>query len=124
MVQQAERPKGGGTPIEGVFARIADTHQTHLEQMSRLDHAYQEMQARMLQALSGAAVAQPVRISERQFTREQLEIHASGRISTIFGSHFAAQDEYVRQVRMPEPPLLLVDRVTSLEGEPLSMGRG
>ncbi|HUP22947.1 MAG TPA: beta-ketoacyl synthase N-terminal-like domain-containing protein, partial [Thermoanaerobaculia bacterium] len=58
------------------------------------------------------------------FDRAQLEVHASGRISEIFGPHFAAQDAYARQVRMPEPPLLLADRVTGLDAEPGVRGTG
>jgi acyl transferase domain-containing protein/3-hydroxymyristoyl/3-hydroxydecanoyl-(acyl carrier protein) dehydratase/1-acyl-sn-glycerol-3-phosphate acyltransferase len=58
------------------------------------------------------------------FTREQLEIHASGRISEIFGPAFAGQDGFHRQVRMPKPPLLLADRVTGLDAEPASMKLG
>jgi acyl transferase domain-containing protein/3-hydroxymyristoyl/3-hydroxydecanoyl-(acyl carrier protein) dehydratase/1-acyl-sn-glycerol-3-phosphate acyltransferase len=58
------------------------------------------------------------------FGRRELEIHAGGRISEIFGPRFAAQDGYERQVRMPLPPLLLADRVTGLDAEPASMGKG
>lgn len=58
------------------------------------------------------------------FDRRDLEIHAGGRISEIFGPRFAAQDGYERQVRMPLPPLLLADRVTGLLAEPASMGKG
>jgi 3-hydroxymyristoyl/3-hydroxydecanoyl-(acyl carrier protein) dehydratase len=58
------------------------------------------------------------------FTREQLEVHAGGRISELFGPEFAFQDGFDRQVRMPMPPLLLADRVMSLDAEPLSMGKG
>ena len=64
------------------------------------------------------------RPSGARFTRAQLEIHADGRISEIFGAAFAGQDGYVRQVRMPRPPLLLADRVTAIEGAPGSMGKG
>jgi acyl transferase domain-containing protein/3-hydroxymyristoyl/3-hydroxydecanoyl-(acyl carrier protein) dehydratase/1-acyl-sn-glycerol-3-phosphate acyltransferase len=56
--------------------------------------------------------------------RAQLEILASGKVSDIFGPLFAQQDGYARQVRMPEPPLLLVDRVISITGEPGGMGLG
>jgi acyl transferase domain-containing protein/3-hydroxymyristoyl/3-hydroxydecanoyl-(acyl carrier protein) dehydratase len=67
-------------------------------------------------------------ISERPvepiWGRRELEIHAGGRISEIFGERFAAQDQYARQVRMPEPPLLLADRVTMIDAEPGSMGLG
>lgn len=66
-----------------------------------------------------SAEALPIR-----FTREQLETLASGRISDVFGPAFAEQDGYAVQVRMPEPPLLLADRVVALAGEPLSMGKG
>jgi 3-hydroxymyristoyl/3-hydroxydecanoyl-(acyl carrier protein) dehydratase/1-acyl-sn-glycerol-3-phosphate acyltransferase len=58
------------------------------------------------------------------FDRSQLEIHASGQISAIFGQRFAVQDGFHRQVRMPEPPLLLADRVTGLDAEVGSMGLG
>ncbi|PRQ09347.1 beta-ketoacyl synthase N-terminal-like domain-containing protein [Enhygromyxa salina] len=58
------------------------------------------------------------------FDRAALEIHASGRISDILGPAFAGQDQFERQVRMPEPPLLLADRVTGLDAEPMSMKLG
>jgi acyl transferase domain-containing protein/3-hydroxymyristoyl/3-hydroxydecanoyl-(acyl carrier protein) dehydratase/1-acyl-sn-glycerol-3-phosphate acyltransferase len=57
-------------------------------------------------------------------TREQLKVHASGAISTIYGEQFQGQDGYAVQCRMPEPPLLLADRVIGLDAEPMSMGRG
>ncbi|MBT4162702.1 MAG: hypothetical protein HOE54_15455, partial [Gammaproteobacteria bacterium] len=59
-----------------------------------------------------------------KFSREQLEVLAGGRISEVFGSLFEQQDEYAVQVRMPEPPLLLCDRVVGIEGEAGSMGLG
>ncbi len=59
-----------------------------------------------------------------RFDRAQLEILASGKISSVLGPQFAGQDDYAIQVRMPEPPLLLCDRVLGIEGEPGSMGQG
>jgi 3-hydroxymyristoyl/3-hydroxydecanoyl-(acyl carrier protein) dehydratase/1-acyl-sn-glycerol-3-phosphate acyltransferase len=56
--------------------------------------------------------------------RAELERLASGRISAVLGPQFAFQDDYRRQVRMPQPPLLLTDRVLAIEAEPLSMGVG
>lgn len=58
------------------------------------------------------------------FDRQQLEMHASGRISQVFGPDFADQDEFVRQVRMPTAPMLLADRVTGLDAEPHSLAQG
>ncbi|MDI4646342.1 beta-ketoacyl synthase N-terminal-like domain-containing protein [Cohnella hashimotonis] len=82
-------------------------------------HLPEALSAEAPSAEAPSAEAQPIR-----FTREQLEILASGRISDVFGPGFAGQDGYAVQVRMPEPPLLLADRVVALSGEPLSMGRG
>ena len=59
-----------------------------------------------------------------QLTREQLHVHASGAISTIYGEVFVAQDTHAIQTRMPEPPLLLADRVTGLRAAPASMKKG
>lgn len=59
-----------------------------------------------------------------KLSRRELEVLAGGRISSILGPQFAGQDGYHRQVRLPEPPLLLVDRVTGIDGAPGSMGLG
>ncbi|MGE3671092.1 MAG: beta-ketoacyl synthase N-terminal-like domain-containing protein [Polyangiaceae bacterium] len=59
-----------------------------------------------------------------KLNRQQLEVHASGKISEIYGPLFARQDGYARQVRMPEPPLLLADRVTGIDATPGELGRG
>lgn len=56
--------------------------------------------------------------------REQLKVHSSGNISEIFGPLFQQQDGYAVQVRMPEPPLLLADRMTGIDAEPGSMKTG
>ncbi|MBO0675903.1 hypothetical protein JRC04_00350 [Mycolicibacterium sp. S2-37] len=58
------------------------------------------------------------------WTRAQLEVLAGGRISEVLGPLFAELDQYERLVRMPEPPLLLADRVMSIEGDPGTMGTG
>lgn len=58
------------------------------------------------------------------FTREQLIQLASGKISQLFGPDFAGQDDFVRQVRMPMPPMLLADRVTGIDATPGELGVG
>jgi acyl transferase domain-containing protein/3-hydroxymyristoyl/3-hydroxydecanoyl-(acyl carrier protein) dehydratase/1-acyl-sn-glycerol-3-phosphate acyltransferase len=59
-----------------------------------------------------------------KFSRADLEVLASGSISSIFGPEFANQDRYDRQCRMPEPPLLLADRVTGIDAVHHSMDTG
>lgn len=47
--------------------------------------------------------------------KEHFLIHASGKLSSIFGSQFEEVDSYKRRLRLPSPPYLLIDKVTSLE---------
>ncbi len=58
------------------------------------------------------------------FDRADLERLASGRIADVFGAEFEQQAGYLRQVRMPTPPMLLADRVTGITGAPGSMTKG
>jgi acyl transferase domain-containing protein/3-hydroxymyristoyl/3-hydroxydecanoyl-(acyl carrier protein) dehydratase len=66
----------------------------------------------------------PAALPGPAFSRADLEALASGPISALFGPRFAEQDRYHRQTRMPQPPLLLADRVTGIDAEPASMGTG
>lgn len=59
-----------------------------------------------------------------RFSREDLEVLSSGQISSKFGDWFKPLDHHERLVRMPEPPLLLADRVTGILGEPGTLGKG
>jgi 3-hydroxymyristoyl/3-hydroxydecanoyl-(acyl carrier protein) dehydratase len=59
-----------------------------------------------------------------RFGRAELETLAGGRISSVFGALFEKQDAYARQVRMPEPPLLLADRVLGIDAKPGELGLG
>lgn len=59
-----------------------------------------------------------------KFSREDLEILSSGTISSRFGDWFKPLDQYEKLIRMPEPPLLLADRILGIQGEPGKMGKG
>lgn len=123
---QAVVPVTGRTTDAGAAAlhrQISAAHLEHFAQMERIESAFRETQLRLIKALTNGKPA-PLPAPERTFSRQQLLIHASGRISEIFGPEFREQDGFPRQVRMPEPPLLLADRVCSLSGEPGSMGAG
>lgn len=58
------------------------------------------------------------------FNRKQLGTLSAGSISSVFGDFFEPLDKYAILVRMPEPPLLLCDRVLGIKGEPGSLGTG
>ena len=60
----------------------------------------------------------------RSLTTEQCFTFARGRIGDVFGAMFAEIDNFPTRVRLPDGPLMLVDRILSIEGEPLSMKSG
>ena len=57
-------------------------------------------------------------------SRELCLTYGRGPIAPVFGKKFAEIDQYPTRVRLPDEPLMLVDRVTHFEGEPLSMTHG
>ena len=66
----------------------------------------------------------PAEVPPRSLDREACLRFAVGGIGEVLGPDFAAIDAYSTRVRLPDEPLMLVDRITSIEGEPLSMGSG
>ncbi|MFN7056868.1 beta-ketoacyl synthase N-terminal-like domain-containing protein [Hyphomonas sp.] len=62
--------------------------------------------------------------SGKSWNREAIEKASRGPMSDFFGPAFAEQDRYARNVRLPAPPLLLVDRITGIEAEAGVEGKG
>ena len=56
--------------------------------------------------------------------RDQCLEFARGRVGPVLGPDHAAADHFPSRVRLPDEPLMLVDRILELEGEPLSLGPG
>jgi acyl transferase domain-containing protein/3-hydroxymyristoyl/3-hydroxydecanoyl-(acyl carrier protein) dehydratase len=71
-----------------------------------------------------AAVTPPGDGVPRSLTYEQCCAFAAGRVADALGAKFAEVDTFPTRVRLPDGPLQLVDRITLIEGEPLSMTRG
>ncbi|MEW5906385.1 MAG: beta-ketoacyl synthase N-terminal-like domain-containing protein [Elusimicrobiota bacterium] len=57
-------------------------------------------------------------------TREQCMEFAVGSIAKVLGPAFAGADTYPTRVRLPGEPLMLVDRILSVRGEPGSLKSG
>jgi 3-hydroxymyristoyl/3-hydroxydecanoyl-(acyl carrier protein) dehydratase len=66
----------------------------------------------------------PVLDSPPALTFEQCTQFAVGKIGDVLGPLFAAVDAHPTRVRLPEGPLMLVDRVLKIEGEPRSLKSG
>jgi len=76
---------------------------------------------------AGVAVAEisAPRISPaRSLDRAACLEFARGSVGRVLGAEFAAADGFPTRVRLPDEPLMLVDRILEIEGEPLSMTQG
>ncbi|MBO0697167.1 MAG: hypothetical protein J2P46_02120, partial [Zavarzinella sp.] len=60
----------------------------------------------------------------RSLSFEQCVEFARGLVGKVLGPRFAAIDSFPTRVRLPDGPLQLVDRVVSVEGEPLALTSG
>jgi acyl transferase domain-containing protein/3-hydroxymyristoyl/3-hydroxydecanoyl-(acyl carrier protein) dehydratase len=124
---------------QGLIASMTAEHRRFLEiigaahaqfittQSSASDVLVRARSGVLARATASVRAAVPPRAAASRslrLNRAQLEAHASGRVSDAFGPEFSDHDDLVRRVRMPEPPLLLVDRVTDMAAEPGSLGLG
>ncbi len=58
------------------------------------------------------------------FDREQCMAFAIGSVGEVLGPEFDIVDTYKVRVRLPDEPLMLVDRILLVEGEKCSLGSG
>src|SRR5262249_47736138 len=56
--------------------------------------------------------------------RAQCLEFAVGSIARVLGPDFAAIDDHPTRVRLPDEPLMLVDRIRTIEGQPRSLTSG
>jgi acyl transferase domain-containing protein/3-hydroxymyristoyl/3-hydroxydecanoyl-(acyl carrier protein) dehydratase len=60
----------------------------------------------------------------RSLDTAQCFAFARGKVGDVLGPQFADVDTYPTRVRLPDGPLMLVDRILAIEGEPKSLGAG
>lgn len=111
-------------------------HETFLrfsEGLSRTVAETAALQAELLAALGGelppdlaAPAIPPVATPRREcaFDRDLCLEFARGSVARMLGPAFADADTFPTRVRLPDEPLMLVDRIVALEGEAKSMSHG
>lgn len=116
--------------IERQKAALHRTLDAQREVIQALVEKFEETEQEF-NATSGGSLSQPVEnvVGNPSYpgislTRQQLEYLSSGQISQVFGPMFKPQDGFKLQTRMPQPPLLLCDRVLGIDAEPGSMTQG
>ncbi len=112
---------------------VAEAHGAFLrvqQSLTQTTIATLQLQNELIRRLMGddgpasiAVFADPYAVP-RSLNFEQCTEYAIGKIGRVLGPLFAEIDDYPTRVRLPEGPLMLVDRVLNIEGEPKSMARG
>ncbi len=121
-------------------AATAATHNRFLDFSKELSQAYEEnaaTQIRLMEALIQGGTSgrrsrrtfpsRPpagTRSDSIAFTRDQCLEFATGSVANVLGPDFAAVDTHPTRVRLPSEPLMLVDRIVSIEGQPCSLTAG
>ncbi len=74
--------------------------------------------------VAAADMSTPDHEQQPAFDRDMCMEFAIGSVGRMLGPAFEVVDTYPVRVRLPDEPLMLVDRILSVQGEKLSMGSG
>lgn len=105
-------------------ARLAESraHAEYLRIAAATDRGMQSLLAFQGQCL--VRLAQAPTPSELFMDRDACLAFAVGRVGPVLGENFVEIDTFPTRVRLPDEPLMLVDRIAMIEGEPLSLTQG
>jgi PfaB family protein len=104
----------------GAFLKVAGD-------LSDLMARQMAFQLELIERLSGSDMASFAPVITRPaavLDRDRCMTFAVGRIGDVLGSEFAEVDSHPTRVRLPDEPLMLVDRIISIEATPRSMTSG
>ena len=113
---------------QGVAAALSRAVETQLKVISTLAGASADESA--LPLLAPAPEASPVldrpevSVPGLRLDRTACLEFARGSVANVLGVDFAGADLFPTRVRLPDEPLMLVDRIVSIEGEARSLSHG
>jgi PfaB family protein len=137
-IEPVEKHAKSLSPFAGLADLMARTvnatagaHQTFLKFADFNTGVYAEtftLQNRLLEKIiaAGELPSSVIEPPEREiaFSREMCLEFAAGSVAAVLGPEFAIVDTFKARVRLPDEPLMLVDRIISIQGEKGSMGSG
>ena len=123
-------PRGHAEGFDEVLRRsMVDAERATVE----AHEAYLRFSRNLSQTLADAIAAQAaspgVAVAEitapaRSLDRAACLEFARGLVGRVLGQKYAEADSFPTRVRLPDEPLMLVDRILEVDGEPLSMTHG
>ncbi len=98
------------------------------ENMQLLEKQFEtltQLAGSVIQTTDGQSISEPVTPVKPPFlNREQCLEYAIGKAGNVLGKEFEIIDTYPARVRLPDEPLMLVDRIMDIQGEMLSLTSG
>jgi 3-hydroxymyristoyl/3-hydroxydecanoyl-(acyl carrier protein) dehydratase len=116
--------------LTAVSEATARAHRVFLEKTAAMTRAFAEsvqLQSRLIEAVSTETTDHPsarAPIPPPVFNREQCLEFARGSAARVLGPEFAEVDTFAARVRLPDEPLMLVDRILGVHGAKGSLGPG
>ncbi|RKZ44817.1 MAG: type I polyketide synthase, partial [Gammaproteobacteria bacterium] len=121
IIEQMQRTENARAEAQETFLRVSNGLTETLGQAL-------EMQMHLLQDASlRSTPIEPIQFKKAientacLFDRDQCMEIAIGSIAKVLGPTFAEVDQHPTRVRLPDEPLMLVDRIMEIHGEPASL---
>lgn len=131
-------------PMTKNMEAVSDAHRRFLKFSSELTDAFGQtfgFQTRLLEKMASCNETgllpelidspakdignhQPIPTQKPAFSRDMCLEFATGAVANVLGPEFGIIDSYKVRVRLPDEPLMLVDRILSVEGEKGALGSG
>ena len=112
--------------LASVSEATAKAHAAFLDLSGTMTRGYAEalaLQARLLDLAAQRGPAAPRDVAPA-FTRAQCLEFARGSAAAVLGPEYAEADGFPARVRLPDEPLMLVDRILEVRGTPGALGPG
>ena len=116
--------------LASVSDATAKAHAAFLELSGAMTRRYAEaltLQSRLLDLAAQRDLSAPHDVAATAapaFTRAQCLEFARGSAAAVLGPDFAEADSFAVRVRLPDEPLMLVDRILEVRGTPGTLGPG
>ncbi|MEE8638183.1 MAG: beta-ketoacyl synthase N-terminal-like domain-containing protein [Candidatus Margulisiibacteriota bacterium] len=127
--QKKSEPPALVRQFESTQAAKTQAHQTFLRLSQNITETISKNLAFQMQILKAMGVS-PIETKTgpqevpRSLDREQCMEFAVGKIGKVLGPKYVEIDQYPTRVRLPDEPMMFVDRITEIEGEALSLTSG
>jgi len=134
---ESDRPRESAGPYQEFIEpfnknidAVSDAHKKFLEFSDNVTKSFAKtfaLQTHLLETMISSSSDEAYSLTSPRapaFPREMCMEFATGSVSNVLGPEFAIIDTYKARVRLPDEPLMLVDRIISVEGEKGSLGSG